>query len=83
MAVNEERVSNHWGLSRFGVRFNNDDLAGVVAATREIGAPVIDLFSALGTTLASELLMDDGLHLTLAGQKRVALEVIRGWSIIE
>jgi hypothetical protein len=26
------------------------------------------------------LLMDDGLHLTLAGQKRLAFEVIRGWS---
>ena len=33
-----------------------------------------------GTPPPSELLMGDGLHFTLAGQKRMALEVIRGWS---
>ena len=79
-AVNEERVSNHWGLSRFGVRFRNEDVARVAAAVRDIGAPTVDLFSILGTPPAPELLMDDGLHLTLAGQKRLALEVLRGWS---
>jgi lysophospholipase L1-like esterase len=79
-AVNEERVSSHWGLSRFGVRFRNEDLARVATAVRDIGAPTIDLFSSLGTPPAPELLMDDGLHLTLAGQKRLAFEVIRGWS---
>jgi len=26
--------------------------------------------------------MDDGLHWTLAGQKRLALEVLRGWSTV-
>jgi len=78
--VNEERVSNHWGLSRFGVRFRNEDVARVAAAVRDIGAPTVDLFSILGTPPAPELLMDDGLHLTLAGQKRLAFEVLRGWS---
>jgi acyl-CoA thioesterase-1 len=79
-AVNEERVSNHWGLSRFGVRFRNEDVARVAAALRDIGAPTVDLFSILGTPPAPELLMDDGLHFTLAGQKRLAFEVLRGWS---
>lgn len=79
-AVHEEHVANHWGLSRFGVRFRNEDVARVAAALRDIGAPTLDLFSLLGTPPAPELLMDDGLHLTLAGQKRVALEVLRGWS---
>ncbi|MEZ4233554.1 MAG: SGNH/GDSL hydrolase family protein [Polyangiaceae bacterium] len=79
-AVNEARVSTHWGLSRFGVRFRNEDIARVAAAVRDLGAPTIDLFSVLGTPPAPGLLMDDGLHLTLAGQKRLALEVIRGWS---
>jgi len=78
--VNEERVANHWGLSRFGVRFRNEDVARVAAAIRDIGAPTVDLFSTLGTPPAPELLMDDGLHLTLAGQKRLAFEVVRGWS---
>jgi lysophospholipase L1-like esterase len=79
-AVNEERVSNHWGLSRFGVRFRNEDVERVAGAIRDLGAPAVDLFSSLGTPPAPELLMDDGLHLTLEGQKRVAFEVLRGWS---
>lgn len=78
-AVNEERVSSHWGLSRFGVRFRNDDVARVATSLREMDAPTVDLFSILGNPPPPELLMDDGLHLTLAGQKRLALEVIRGW----
>jgi len=81
-AVNEERVSNHWGLSRFGVRFRNEDVARVAAAVRDIGAPTVDLFSIFGSPPAPELLMNDGLHLTLAGQKRLAFEVIRGWSSV-
>jgi lysophospholipase L1-like esterase len=78
-AVNEERVSNHCGLSRFGVRFRNEDIARVVAAIRDIDAPTVDLFSILGTPPAPELLMDGGLHFTLAGQRRLAFDVIRGW----
>jgi acyl-CoA thioesterase-1 len=78
-AVNEERVATHWGLSRFGVRFRNEDIARVAKAVRALGSPTIDLFSSLGATPPSELLMDDGLHFTLAGQKRIALEVVRGW----
>src|SRR5215471_3054975 len=81
-SVDEERVSNHRGLARFGVRFRNEDVARVAAAVRDIGAPTVDLFSILGTPPAPELLMDDGLHLTLAGQKRLAFEVIRGWSTV-
>jgi len=76
-AVIEERVAAHRGLSRFGVRFRNEDIAHVANAVRGLGAPTIDLFSSLA---APELLMEDGLHLTLAGQRQVALEVLRGWS---
>lgn len=79
-AVIEERVVTHWGLSRFGVRFRNEDVARVAKAVRELGSPTIDLFSSLGAPPASELLMDDGLHFDLAGQQRIALEVVRGWS---
>ncbi len=78
--MNEARVESHWGLSRFGVRFRNENVAQVAAALRDIGAPTIDLFSILGAPPAPELLLDDGLHLTLAGQKRLTLELIRGRS---
>lgn len=78
--VNEELVKSHWGLSRFGVRFRNEDVARIAESLRRIGAPLVDLFALFGTPPAPELLMEDGLHLTLAGQKRLALEILRGWS---
>jgi lysophospholipase L1-like esterase len=79
-AVNEQQVAAHWGLARFGVRFRNDDLARVATIVRDIDGPTIDVFSTLGTPPPADLLMGDGLHFTLAGQKRLALEVIKGWS---
>lgn len=79
-AVIEARVAAHWGLTRFGVRFRNEDIARVASAVRELGGTTIDLFSSLGVPPPGELLMDDGLHFTLAGQTRIALEVVRGWS---
>ena len=79
-AVNEAQVAAHWGLARFGVRFRNEDLGRVAEIVRDGDGPVIDVFSTLGSPPPSDLLMDDGLHFTLAGQKRMALEVIRGWS---
>lgn len=81
-AVNEARVAEHPGLARFGVRFRNEDLARVARIIRDGDAPVVDLFAALGSPPPPELLMGDGLHLTLAGQRRAALEVLRGWSAL-
>jgi lysophospholipase L1-like esterase len=79
-AVNEDRIAAHWGFSRFGVRFKNEAIASVVKAVRDLGDPTIDLFATLGAPPPPELLTDDGLHFTLAGQKRVAREVVQGWS---
>lgn len=81
-AVNEAQVAQHPGLARFGVRFRNEDLARVAEVVRGGDDPVVDLFAALGSPPAPALLMGDGLHLTLAGQRRVALEVLRGWSAL-
>ena len=79
-AVNEQQVAGHVGLARFGVRFRNEDLARVAEIVRDVDGAVIDVFSALGTPPPADLLMADGLHFTMAGQKRLALEVIKGWS---
>jgi lysophospholipase L1-like esterase len=82
-AVDETMVAAHGGLARFGVRFRNQDLERVAKIVRESEGPVIDAFSTLGRPPASDLLMGDGLHFTLAGQKQMALEVIRAWSELE
>jgi lysophospholipase L1-like esterase len=81
-SVVERRVESHWALSRFGVRFCNDDVARVADAVRKLDAPHIDLFSVLGDPPPADLVTDDGLHFTLAGQKRIALEIVRGWSTL-
>jgi len=78
-AVAEDCVPKHWALARFGVRFRNEDIGRLAQTLREMGDPTVDLFSILGTPPAPELLTD-GLHFTLAGQKRVAVEVLKGWS---
>ena len=79
-AVDEEHVAAHPGLARFGVRFRNEDLARVAEIVRDIDGPVIDVFAELGTPPPADLLMGDGLHFTLAGQTRLALEIIERWS---
>jgi lysophospholipase L1-like esterase len=79
VAVNENRVSKHWALSRFGVRFRNEDIALVATAMHGFSDPVIDLFQRLDASSLNELLMEDGLHFTLAGQQRIALEIVRSW----
>lgn len=81
-AVNEAQVAGHFGLARFGVRFRNEDLSRVATVVRN-GGPAVDVFSALGTPPPAEFLMGDGLHFTVAGQKRLALEVLKGWSALK
>lgn len=81
-AVDEARVAEHGGLARFGVRFRNEDLAQVASIIRAGDGPVVDAFVALGCPPPSELLMGDGLHLSLAGQTRLAVEVLRAWSAL-
>ncbi|MFO0686264.1 MAG: GDSL-type esterase/lipase family protein [Sandaracinus sp.] len=79
-AVDEAKVAAHAGLARFGVRFRNQDLARVAEIVRGVDRAVIDAFSALGTPPAADLLVGDGLHFTVAGQRRLAREVLEGWS---
>ncbi len=78
-AANEAQVAAG-GLARFGVRFRNEDLERVAKIIRDGDGPIIDVFSNLGNPPPSDLLLNDGLHFTLKGQKRLAFEVIRGWS---
>jgi len=80
VAVNENRVSEHWALSRFGVRFRNENIAQVAAAMHGFGDPVVDLFQRFDASSLNDLLMEDGLHFTQVGQQRLAFEIVRCWS---
>lgn len=77
-AVIGARVERHWALSRFGVRFHDEDLARLAAAIRALEAPPVDLSASLDASLVTE----DGLHLTVEGQKQIAIEIVRGWSAL-
>lgn len=79
VSVNENQVSKHWALSRFGVRFRNQDIAQVATAMHGFSDPVVDLFQRLDASSLNDLLMEDGLHFTLAGHQRIAFEVVRSW----
>jgi acyl-CoA thioesterase-1 len=63
-AVMEERVPLHWALSRFGVRFRNEDIARVAQAVHALGEPTVDLLAILGLNPPPELFV----------------EVLRAWS---
>lgn len=78
--VIEDRVAKHWALTRFGVRFRNADIALVATAIRNLEAPHVDLFSAFGETPPPGLVTEDGLHFLRDGQKRIAREIVQGWS---
>lgn len=79
VAVNEDQVSRHWALSRWGVKFRNEDLARVATAMHALGDPVVDLYQLLDAATLGESLMEDGVHFTQAGQQRIALEIVRSW----
>ena len=81
-AANEAQVALG-GLARFGQPFRNEDMERVAQIISDGDGQVIDAFSSFGSPPPPDLLTGDGLHLTLAGQKRMALEVIRGWSVLK
>lgn len=81
--VLEDRASKHWGLSRFGVHFRNEDVRRVAEAIRALEEPTVDLFAAFGASPPPELFTEDGLHLSLAGQRKVVLELMRTWSRVQ
>jgi lysophospholipase L1-like esterase len=63
-----------------GVRFRNEDISRVAEIIAAFDGPSIELFTRLGLPPPQDLLMEDGLHFTQEGQKRIALEVVRGWA---
>jgi lysophospholipase L1-like esterase len=79
-AVDEARVAEHGGLARFGVRFRNEDLARIAEIVRGVDENAVDVFAKLGAPPPAELLMGDGLHFTLTGQKRLVRELLEGWA---
>jgi lysophospholipase L1-like esterase len=78
--VIERQIANDWFLSAFELGWRNEDLAAVAAAVidvaREHGEPVIDLRAVFGMPPDRKLLLPDGLHPSLKGQKAIAMALV-------
>lgn len=74
--VIEAQIASDWFLSPFQMMWRNDDLRAIAQLIRQMLDPVVDLQEAFGTVANPELLLPDGLHPSLAGQKRIISALI-------
>ncbi|MEJ3656834.1 SGNH/GDSL hydrolase family protein [Actinomycetes bacterium KLBMP 9759] len=79
--VDEERV-DAFPPFRFGQSsWRNADIGALVDAMRELPEPVVDLTAAFGVPPEPALMAPDGVHLSIAGQARIAASVVgHPWS---
>jgi acyl-CoA thioesterase I len=75
----EARIETHWFPVSLQQRWKNADLERVVQCINQLGDPVIDTRAAFNGPL-EPLLLEDGLHPSLAGQSRMARMVVEHWN---
>ncbi|MBN1639981.1 MAG: SGNH/GDSL hydrolase family protein [Anaerolineae bacterium] len=81
--VIEAQIERHWFLSGFEMRWRNRDLSAIAACVRQQPDPVIDLQAVFGLPPDPELLLDDGLHPSLAGQKAIVSTLVETMARME
>ncbi len=78
--VVEEQIANDWFLSAFELGWHNEDLAAIAAVVAEIAGrhsdPVVDLQAVFGLPPDPGLLLPDGLHPSLVGQKAIVTALV-------
>jgi lysophospholipase L1-like esterase len=67
-------ASPFWAAAEIGMR--NDDLVAIADVLRDEPDPVVDLITLFGQPPASGLLMEDGVHPTLAGQQAIVRALV-------
>jgi len=67
-------ASPFWAQAAIIIR--NDDLVAVADVLRDEPDPVVDLVTLFGQPAAAGLLMDDGVHPTLAGQQAIVRALV-------
>jgi acetyl esterase/acyl-CoA thioesterase-1 len=78
--VLEDKIRSHWWLGELGLRWRSEDLEKINAIVREREESVVDVNQAFGLPPDPQFLLPDGLHPSLAGQKQIALAVVRSLS---
>jgi len=72
-----EKIAAHWMIGVGQMTWRNEDLAAIAAVLRRQPEPVVDLQKVFGNPANPKLLMDDGLHPNLAGQKAIVRALIQ------
>ena len=75
--VIEAQVAADWLLGSLELSYRNVDLAAIAALIRQYPDPVVDLQPVFGNPADPSLLLSDGLHPSLAGQRAIATVLIR------
>jgi lysophospholipase L1-like esterase len=78
--VVESLIPRHWFLGSMQLMWRNADLDTVAGLVRRMPDPAIDLQGLFDGPGAADLLLPDGLHPNLAGQKAICRQVIRAWA---
>jgi acyl-CoA thioesterase-1 len=71
-----EKLSAHWWMAAVEVMFRNEDSAAVAELIRRQPGVCVDLQPVFGLPANPALLMDDGLHPNLAGQKAIVKALV-------
>lgn len=74
--VIEEQIAADWFLAPHQVRWSNMDLVAIADAMHQLTDPVVDLQTIFGNPTNPDLLLADGLHPSLAGQKAIVTALI-------
>ena len=79
--VLEAKIAAYWGQPAFQMMWRNADLRAVAALMQQLppqypGDLLVDLQSAFGPAPAAELLLFDGLHPSLEGQKLIVRALV-------
>ena len=70
-----EQISAHWLIGEGQMMWSNDDLAAIADLMCQRPEPAVDLQPLFGLPADPGLLLDDGLHPNIAGQKIIARAV--------
>ena len=76
--IDPERIAAYPVFQEWEISIRPEDWAALNEAIRQQEGPVIDLEPVFGSPLVAEYLEPDGLHPTLAGQRKIAHTLVAG-----
>lgn len=80
--VIEEQIRDHWRMSDLSLMWHNADLEAIREAILNRNEPAVDLSDVFTTPPDPLFFLPDGLHPSLAGQKKITRAVIRTLSAL-